>query len=118
LYETPVAALAPSPNTSALMSPSGELLTASNSMRALTGSVRASHTPWLCAPFAQSRPISMCHSAPVVTQSGPIAARSNASSKVPTSGGDGGRAADGRVGGVGPGRTGPIEGRGRGARFD
>ena len=79
---TPVAALAPSPKISALMSPSGESLTASNSMRALVGSVRASQTPWLRAPFTQSRPASMCQSPPVTRQSGPSAGRSKLSSKL------------------------------------
>jgi hypothetical protein len=39
-----VAALTPSPQASALMSPSGELLVASNSMRAFVGKRRCSQT--------------------------------------------------------------------------
>ena len=43
-YDLPLAALSPSPQNSALMSPSSDSLTASNSMRAFTGSARTSQT--------------------------------------------------------------------------
>src|SRR5438309_1503728 len=96
------------------MSPSGELLRASNSMRQLMGKVLASHTPWLCAPLPHSRPPSMRHSGPVVRQSLPNVVRSKLSSKPPAaSGGDG--AAVGRFRAGGGEGDGGAAARGRGA---
>ena len=76
LDEAPVAALAPSPQISALMSPFGEPLVATNSTRAFLGKRRSSHAPWFFACSAQSRPSWMRHAPDVAFQSGPSTARS------------------------------------------
>src|ERR1019366_8195650 len=48
------------------------MLMPSNSMRAFTGRVRLSHTPWFFACSPHRRPFSMCQMlVPVVIQSGP-----------------------------------------------
>src|ERR1700734_4116381 len=62
------------------------MVVASNSMRALTGRVRFSHTPWFFACSPQRRPLSMCQMlGAVVIQSGP--------GSTPDEGGGGGEGA-------------------------
>src|SRR4051794_9599486 len=63
------------------MSPSGDSAKASNSILALTGSLRSSHTPLLRAPRPQSLPAWIFQTGLSTCQSAPISARSNASSK-------------------------------------